>query len=170
MEGKEAMQGTGKISRLIIFAITIVAAVLLVVGAAGRTRPTLAAPPALPPRPGYNPGGSNELNGSSGGSGSGHGRMGAHIELQAQPEQTGLWSVVQWQDSGGGWHDVEGWRGLLEANGCKRWWVAAKDFGTGPFQWVVYRKPDSQPLAVSDPFNLPPEANRIQYIEALSGP
>jgi len=64
------------------------------------------------------------------------GPLGTHIELAA-PEHAGAWSVVQWQDSAGNWHDVEGWRGTLDSNGYIRWWVAAKDFGTGPFRWVI---------------------------------
>ena len=64
------------------------------------------------------------------------GPLGTHIELAA-PEHAGAWSVVQWQDSAGNWHDVEGWRGTLDSSGYIRWWVAAKDFGTGPFRWVI---------------------------------
>jgi hypothetical protein len=62
--------------------------------------------------------------------------VGSYIELAA-PEHAGAWSVVQWQDINGNWHDVEGWRGTLDSNGYIRWWVAAKDFGTGPFRWVI---------------------------------
>jgi len=64
------------------------------------------------------------------------GPLGTHIELAA-PEHAGAWSVVQWQDVNGNWHDVEGWRGTLDSHGYIRWWVAAKDFGTGPFRWVI---------------------------------
>jgi len=64
------------------------------------------------------------------------GPLGTHIELVA-PEHAGAWSVVQWQDSAGNWHDVEGWRGTLDSTGYIRWWVAARDFGTGPFRWVI---------------------------------
>ncbi len=64
------------------------------------------------------------------------GPLGTHIELVA-PEHAGAWSVVQWQDSAGNWHDVEGWRGTLDSQGYIRWWVDAKDFGTGPFRWVI---------------------------------
>jgi hypothetical protein len=70
-----------------------------------------------------------------------------------------LWTAVQWQDSRGRWHDVEGWRGQLEAvangRGTKRWWVAQKDFGTGPFRWVVRRGQEGALLAASQPFSLP---------------
>jgi hypothetical protein len=62
--------------------------------------------------------------------------LGTHIELVV-PEHAGAWSVVQWQDSAGNWHDAEGWRGTLDSSGYICWWVAAKDFGTGPFRWVI---------------------------------
>jgi hypothetical protein len=74
------------------------------------------------------------------------GPLGASIELMAWPP--GGMSVVQWQDVNGNWHDVEGWRGALDSGGRIRWWVAAKDFGTGPFRWVAGE-------SVSEPFNLP---------------
>jgi hypothetical protein len=64
------------------------------------------------------------------------GPVGTYIELAA-PEHAGAWSVVQWQDVNGNWHDVEGWRGTLDSSGYIRWWVAARDFGTGPFRWVI---------------------------------
>ncbi len=74
------------------------------------------------------------------------GPPGATIELTAWPP--GGMSVVQWQDSNGDWQDIEGWRGTLDSAGRIRWWVAAKDFGSGPFRWVVGE-------AASEPFNLP---------------
>lgn len=70
------------------------------------------------------------------GSGDRGGPIGTYIELVA-PEHAGAWTVVQWQDSAGNWHDVEGWRGTLDDRGVRRWWVDAKDFGTGPFRWVI---------------------------------
>ncbi len=85
--------------------------------------------------------------------------IGAYIELQIQPAQAGLWSVVQWQDSAGGWHEVEGWRGTLEAGGGIRWWVTAKDFGTGPFRWIVTQEPGGPVLGTSQIFNLPGQTN-----------
>ncbi len=64
------------------------------------------------------------------------GPLGTYIELVA-PEHAGAWSVVQWQDVNDNWQDVEGWRGTLDERGVRRWWVDAKDFGTGPFRWVI---------------------------------
>jgi hypothetical protein len=82
---------------------------------------------------------------------------GATIELQAQPVRAGMWAVVQWQDSSGNWHDVAGWRG--EIADSSRWWVEAKDFGKGPFRWVVKDGAEGAELGVSVPFHLPGRAN-----------
>lgn len=84
---------------------------------------------------------------------------GAYIELQLQPAQTGLWTVVQWQDSAGGWHNVDGWQGPPEGSG-RQWWVEAKDFGKGPFRWAVTRGPGGALVGVSAPFNLPAGAGQ----------
>ena len=94
------------------------------------------------------------------------GPVGAYIELQARNASAGDWSVVQWQDSAGGWHDVESWQGMLD-NGYRRWWVASKVFDTGPFRWVVYRSPDDPIIATSVPFNLPAEAKQTVRVEVL---
>lgn len=91
---------------------------------------------------------------------------GAWIELHCQlpagnlsVHSSELWTAVQWQDSGGRWHDVKGWRGnlgkVVNGVGMKVWWVAEKDFGTGPFRWVVRRERDGERLAESEPFHLP---------------
>jgi hypothetical protein len=93
---------------------------------------------------------------------------GAYIELQTQIASAGAWSVVQWQDSSGGWQDVEGWRGPLANNNNRRWWVAAKDFGKGPFRWAVTQGQGGSLLGVSTPFNLPSEANQtVQVVVSL---
>jgi hypothetical protein len=94
---------------------------------------------------------------------------GAHIELHVPSAPAGAWTVVQWQDSAGGWHDVEGWRGTLDASGYRRWWVDAKDFGTGPFRWVVSQGPDGPVLGISQPFNLPSEAGQVLPVTASLG-
>ena len=62
---------------------------------------------------------------------------------------------MQGQDSAGGWQPVEGWRGALGATGYKVWWVEAKDFGKGPFRWVVTQGENGPVLGASDPFKLP---------------
>ena len=86
--------------------------------------------------------------------------VGGHVELQvlwgewpAQPDQA--WTVVQWQDSFGGWHDVDGWQGTFDAGATKSWWVAPADRGKGPFRWVVYDARAGKMLAASEPFHLP---------------
>lgn len=89
--------------------------------------------------------------------------VGAYIELQTQLGAAGGWSVVQWQDSAGNWRDVEGWRGPL-AEGNRRWWVAAKDFGSGPFRWAITQGPGGSLLGVSAPFKLPGEANQTLVV------
>jgi hypothetical protein len=88
--------------------------------------------------------------------------VGAYIELAASDAPAGAWAVVQWQDSAGGWHDVEGWRGSL-AN-SRRWWVHPKDFRTGPFRWQVTAGPDGTVLKVSEAFHLPSGANETSLM------
>lgn len=66
----------------------------------------------------------------------------------------GAWTVVQWQDKQGEWHDVESWQGHMR-NGWIRWRVAPKDWGTGPFRWQVYDKAGGTLLASTTSFTLP---------------
>jgi hypothetical protein len=87
----------------------------------------------------------------------------APIELHVEPVQAGLWTVVQWQDANSDWHDVEGWQGPLNAGGQIRWWVSVKDYGTGPFRWIVTEQPSDPILAASQPFFLP-KANESLHI------
>ena len=72
--------------------------------------------------------------------------------------------MIQWQDSVGDWQDVDGWQGTLN-NNYRRWWVAAKDFGTGPFRWLVTRGPGGEVLGTSEPFNLPAGANQVILVQ-----
>jgi len=116
-----------------------------------------AGPPALPPRPPLPSGGD--------GGGDAGWLVGATIELHVPGASAGAWAVVQWQDSAGGWHDVEGWRGMLDSSGVRRWWVAPKDFDTGPFRWVVTRQPGGAQLAVSSPFTLPAGSNQTLGVD-----
>ena len=117
----------------------------------------LAGPPALPPRPPLPSGGD--------GGGDSDWQVGANIELRVPDAPADAWTVVQWQDIAGGWHDVEGWRSVLDSSGIKRWWVAPKDFGTGPFRWVVTGQPGGAQLAVSDLFALPAGLNQTVRID-----
>jgi hypothetical protein len=81
------------------------------------------------------------------------------IELRVQPARPELWTVVQWQDRLGGWHNVEGWRGtpdeVVGGMGKKVWWVARGDFNKGPFRWVIYQSQGGKQLATSPAFTLP---------------
>jgi hypothetical protein len=76
---------------------------------------------------------------------------------------------VQWQNVYGVWHDVTGWQGTFDTItagvGTKLWWVAEKDFGSGPFRWVVYRNPGGAVVATSAPFYLPDVAGRTVTVE-----
>src|SRR5574341_2058391 len=108
-----------------------------------------AAPLAVPPRP--EPA---DIRSAS---------TGANIQLQVATNQLSLWTVVQWRDALGDWHDVEGWRGTLDSiedgTGYKTWWVYADDFDKGPFRWVVYAAPNWKKLAASAHFKLPHKVN-----------
>jgi hypothetical protein len=95
--------------------------------------------------------------------------VGARIELRATGALAGAWAGVQWQDSAGGWRDVEGWQGSLTVDGCQSWWVAARDFGRGPFRWVVSEGPGGTLLASSGPFNLPGASGEVLVVEVGMG-
>jgi hypothetical protein len=108
-------------------------------------------------------------------------QAGAWIELHFQPPARSpslswpeLWTAVQWQDTGGRWHDVEGWRGTLDgvANGVgiKVWWVAQSDLGTGPFRWIVRRGFGGDLLAGSESFHLPVTSGETTLVEVLITP
>jgi hypothetical protein len=90
--------------------------------------------------------------------------IGAWIELQTQNAPAGAWSVVQWR-SAGNWENVDGWQGTLNSNGLRRWWVAAKDFGDGPFRWVVTQGQGGPALGASEPFTLPAGANETAGVK-----
>ena len=81
-----------------------------------------------------------------------------------------MWAMVQWQDALGDWHDVDGWRGLAEANGRQIWWVAKVDRGTGPFRWQVYEAADQRLMGISAPFYLPAQAGGNLVIEVVLTP
>ena len=93
--------------------------------------------------------------------------LGDTIELQAQPVPAGAWSVVQWRDNTGSWHDVEGWKRALGTTGFEQWWVAAKDFNTGPFRWLITQGPGGPELGISQPFNLPAGAGQVLRVEVM---
>lgn len=85
-----------------------------------------------------------------------------------------LWTVVQWQDAAGDWHDVEGWRGPLDevakGEGRKVWGLSADLFGAGPFRWVVYESQQGEVLAISESFDLPDSTGKASTITVEVGP
>ncbi len=85
----------------------------------------------------------------------------APINLHVTAQKSNLWSVVQWQDTTGAWHNVENWQGALNSGGKIRWWVAEKDYGSGPFRWAIFDAPDGNLLGVSDVFFLPNQGESI---------
>lgn len=107
--------------------------------------------------------------------------QGALIELRVRlaagfPAESaaGLWAVVEWQDSSGGWRPVEGWQGTPDrvAGGVatKAWWLPASLFGQGPFRWVVLDAPGGQRLAMSAEFSLPSQPGQTTQIEMALTP
>lgn len=146
-------------------AFALVAGVFALLPAVLSLQPVPAAQAALPPRPTPQPTLPIESDSESALVGV------ASIELLARFGQTGqvqcwqeLWTVVEWQDASGDWHEVEGWRGTLDkivdGDGRKVWWVYQRDLGTGPFRWTVYRSPAGGLLAHSEPFDLPGAAGQ----------
>lgn len=92
-------------------------------------------------------------------------QVGAYILLQVDAASADTWSVIQWLGDDGNWYDVEGWRGSLNENGTRQWWVDAKDFGTGPFRWVVFSDFDGNSiLGASTSFKLPSQANKTLFV------
>lgn len=106
-------------------------------------------------------------------------RPGALIWLRVQSETTAplpvtLWTVVQWQDAQGDWHDVEGWRGTLDEvaknEGRKVWWLPVDLFGAGPFRWVVYAPHGGTMLATSPAFYLPTATGQRTMVTVTLSP
>jgi hypothetical protein len=95
--------------------------------------------------------------------------IGAWLELQAAGTLAEEWSGVQWQTSTGAWENVDGWQGMLDETGRCRWWVAAKDFGSGPFRWVITRGKGGPVLGTSESFHLPASANETVRVVISAG-
>lgn len=92
----------------------------------------------------------------------------AYIELNSQlSEANDSWTKIQWADAFGTWHDVTGWQGEVDSDGTKLWWVAPKDYGTGPFIWHLYDASGGNHIASSEEFYLP-QANEWKVIEIKS--
>jgi hypothetical protein len=126
-----------------------------------------AAPLVLPPRPipGLPPRPTPVLPPASTSSSRSQESVGGYIDLYIPSAPAELWTVVQWQDSLGNWHDVEGWRGTPDEGHNKVWWVARADFGKGPFRWVIYENQEGELLAKSETFYLPDSAGKTVRVE-----
>lgn len=116
----------------------------------------VAAPAALPTRPPTATPGGTPLP-----------VVGALIVLNAPTAPATAWTVVQWQDGLGGWHTVEGWQGSFDEGLSKVWWVAPRDFDTGPFRWVVYDKRDGKVWGTSQSFDLPASVGQQVVIDIV---
>ncbi len=90
--------------------------------------------------------------------------VGATIVLHAPSAPAGAWTIVQWQDGFGAWHDVQGWQGTLD-DGVQIWWVAERDLHTGPFRWTLYQSQDGALLDVSESFYLPSNTGQVVLVE-----
>jgi hypothetical protein len=90
---------------------------------------------------------------------------GGAITLQAYPIDPAFWTVVQWQDTNGGWHDVDGWQAPFDEQHQVAWGIAPDDFGKGPFRWVIYEGQGGAMIAASDPFTLPASAGEAVRIQ-----
>ncbi len=94
---------------------------------------------------------------------------GGAIRLRVEGATADMWTMIEWQDAAGGWHLVEGWQGTLEVDHTKSWWVAASDFGRGPFRWVVADRRGGEPRGFSSAFNLPISNRQIVEVTLTIG-
>jgi uncharacterized repeat protein (TIGR01451 family) len=140
---------------LIILSVLLLAACLAAPALAQEPLPPRPGSTNLPPRP-PSPEDASRQSSSGGDPAS----PGSHITLSVSSARPGLWAGIEWLDSAGSWHRVEGWQGALPGGGgTQDWWVGQADFGKGPFRWVVYAGDDkSTVLGASESFNLPTSA------------
>ncbi|MBN2004015.1 MAG: hypothetical protein JXA21_11730 [Anaerolineae bacterium] len=140
-----------------------------------------AAPPALPPRPSPTPTLTptptliptptpQVVNTSPGASGSLlELAVRASDQAMSRYNWKAMWTVVQWQDADATWHDVEGWRDVLDTidatGGSKRWSVPDSLFGRGPFRWLVYDREGGVLLATSATYQLPTAGGQTVRVE-----
>lgn len=84
-----------------------------------------------------------------------------------------LLTAVEWRDGLGNWHVVDGWQARMDEvksqHGVKSWYVSEELFGKGPFCWVIYPDANSDPIAVSLPFNMPASSGVIVGTELALG-
>ena len=85
-----------------------------------------------------------------------------------------LWTLVQWQDGAGAWHDVDAWRsglqGSSDGNGYQVWAVSPSDLGHGPFRWLILRGPQGPQVAASEPFNMPAQPGGTVQVQVQVSP
>ena len=132
-----------------ILAVAIVLGLLLVVGLASQAQAQGTPPSPLSPRLTTGTSSKPDLG---------------QIQLTTVP---GAYTVVQWRDGSGRWQDVTGWRAQA-TNGFVSWTVEKKDFGKGPFRWVVYSADGRTLLGISYEFKLP-EAGKSVLVTVSPG-
>jgi hypothetical protein len=138
----------------LMFGVILILSLLPALAPAGSE----ASPLALPPRPEDVKGDDDDDDGDDQ-------PIGAHIVLHVPSAPDGVWTIVQWQDTAGGWHDVESWSGALDDSTQKMWWLAPDLFGKGPFRWLVYQGERGKLLATSDSFYLPNAEGEKLWVE-----
>ena len=162
------------INRVLIFVGLCVALVVVLLPLAAQAAPAAIPPvPTRPPTPTPTPTASPSVPSAPVAA-----PDGSRIELQAKfsdrwsgtgMEWQDLWTVSQWRDHRGYWHDVEGWQGTLDevqgGVGKKVWWVDEADLDRGPFRWLVYQERNGNLLAASDFFYLPSDVGRVEVVE-----
>jgi hypothetical protein len=158
-------------SWLIIFAAIICA----IIGIAQLPTPARALPPRPPtPTPLPTPGPTSAPTTSTGAPRGATISLQAHFPLSAFYQWGALWTVVEWQDPDGTWHEVEGWRGTPDEITLndqdeviieKIWWVQKSDLGRGPFRWLVYVNEEGHLLTMSEMFHLPDVVGRTTIVE-----
>jgi formylglycine-generating enzyme required for sulfatase activity len=90
---------------------------------------------------------------------------GAAIVLTVMDPPLGAWTAVQWSNADQiVWHNVDNWVVplALDEENKMFWGVDAKDFGTGPYRWVIYDKDPARGgkiLGASQLFNFPNREN-----------
>ncbi len=91
------------------------------------------------------------------------------IQLHAVGAPATAWTMVQWQDALGSWHDVDGWQGDFDPDGYKTWRFPRQHFGTGPFRWRVFTSKGGPLWGVSEPFRLPDGPDQTLSVTVRSG-
>lgn len=88
---------------------------------------------------------------------------GATIMLHVPNALPQMWTVVEWQDGLGNWHEVTGWRGHLDLDigNLRVWWVHPRDLATGPFRWQLYANEGGPLVATSETFFLPEQPYQV---------